>query len=39
MNKKNTNDSEKPPSLPLPEDQEQCNNENSVTKQKASTCI
>ena len=39
MNKENTNDSEKPPSLPLPEDQEQCNNENSVTKQKASTCI
>ena len=28
MDKENTNDSEKPPSLPLPEDQEQCNNEN-----------
>ena len=39
MNEENTNDSEKLPSLPLPEDQEQCNNENSVTKQKASTCI
>ena len=39
MNKENTNDSEKPPSLPLSEDQEQCNNENSVTKQKSSTCI
>ena len=39
MNKENTSDSEKPTSLPLPEDQEQCNNENSVTKQKSSTCI
>ena len=39
MQKENTNDSEKPLSLPLPEDQEQCNNENSVTKEKSSTCI
>ena len=39
MNKENTNDIVKPSSLSLPEGQEQCDNENSVTKQKASTCI
>ena len=39
MNKENTNDIEKPPSLSLPEGQEQCDNENSVTKQNTSTCI